>query len=315
MNNNRNATLFGSGALLLWAAEPLLVSEMTGMPIFEALSIVFLSCFIPNAIRLTLTKKWHIVKNQPLFVWLMGIACICGSDLSYILGAGCAPIAHVDLIDYMWPCMVVLFIGMLPKENLKWQHVLGVGLGMLGIFVLITDCGGISGIKSNYLHGYLLALYGAMLWGAYSALSRFRKSIPSDMVGMYCGVGAVLCIIGHLSFETTVMPSSTQITVAILTGLTGPGLAYQLWDYGIKHGNFRLLSSMTYFVRILAMILLVSFDKEPVTKALIVACSLASIGVFITGIDAELISWLRVTFKRKKVLHTREVRESFVAAN
>lgn len=301
LSNNKNATLFGSGALLLWAAEPLLVSEMTGMPIFEALSIVFLSCFIPNAIRLTVTKKWSNVRRQSPFVWLMGVACICGSDLSYILGASCAPIAHVDMIDYMWPCMVVLFIGMLPREQLKWQHVLGVGLGMFGILILITDFGDISSIKASYLHGYMLALYGAMLWGIYSALSRLRKDIPSDMVGMYCGVGALLCIIGHLTFETTVVPSSTQITVAVLTGLTGPGLAYQLWDYGIKHGNFKLLSSMTYFVRVLAMVLLVSFDKEPVTKALITACALASIGVFITGLDSEMIAWLKKVLKKDKL--------------
>jgi drug/metabolite transporter (DMT)-like permease len=301
LSSSKNATLFGSGALLLWVAEPLLVSEMTGMPIFEALSIIFFSCFIPNAIRLTLTNKWHVVRNQPIFVWLIGIACICGSDLSYILGASCAPIAHVDLIDYMWPCMVVLFIGMLPKETLKVHHIIGITLGVLGIFVLITDGNGLSGIKTKYLLGYSLAFYGAMLWGIYSAFSRYYKNVPSDMVSMYCGVGAVICVALHMSFETTIMPSGSQLAIAMLIGLTGPGLAYQLWDYGIKHGNFKLLISMTYLVRILAMILLVSFDKGPVTDALIIACALASFGMFITSLDVDKIKSMKKLFKKKSL--------------
>ena len=52
--NYNISTLIGSGALLLWAFEPLLVSELINVPAFEALTIVFISCFLLTAIRITM---------------------------------------------------------------------------------------------------------------------------------------------------------------------------------------------------------------------------------------------------------------------
>ena len=294
----RSATLIGSGALILWAIEPLVVSELEGFPLFEALTLVFTSCFVFTAIRVTLARKWAIILKQPLFVWLFGLATICGSDFCYMLGAFSAPIAHVDLIDYLWPCMIVLFIGFLPNEKFSFRHLIGALLGFIGIGQLV--CGGeMNGFNMNYLNGYLLAIYGVMIWGAYSVFSRHRTEVPSDMVGIYCGVGAVLTFIGHCQFETTVIPDFHQGTMAVLLGLAGPGLAYQLWEYGIKFGDAKWLSVACYFARVTAMALLVYFGKEPYSTELVIACTLAIVGVFITSIDEKWFKLLRPRLPKK----------------
>jgi drug/metabolite transporter (DMT)-like permease len=110
----------------------------------------------------------------------------------------------------------------------------------------------------------------------------------------------VLCFGLHLKFETFITPTWTEGSLAVLTGLSGAGIAYQLWDYGVKFGDVYLLSTITYVARIAAMALLVMFGKEPLTLSLVVACALASLGVFIIGLDTQ-------SFKRlcKRIFNLR----------
>lgn len=283
----RRATYLGLGALIMWTVEPLLISEVNGLPIFELLSIIFFSSFLLTAVRLTRRKSWGSVLKQPAFIWIAGLSGICLSDFAYIYGTQYAPVAHVDLIDYLWPCLVVAFTSMLPKERFTPQHIIGALLGLLGIYVLVHHEISMNGFNLRYFIGYLLALFGAILWGGYSAFSRYFKEVPTEMIGMYCGLGALLCLGLHLQFETFVMPTATQGSLAIITGLSGAGIAYQLWDYGVKFGDVYLLSTITYVARIAAMALLVMFGKEPLTLSLVIACLLASAGVFISGLDTQ----------------------------
>lgn len=283
----KRATYMGLGALAMWTVEPLLISEVNELPIFEVLAIIFFSSFALTAFRLTKHKRWHLVLKQPAFVWIAGLMGICMSDFAYIYGAQHAPIAHVDLIDYLWPCLVVAFTSMLPKERFTAQHSIGALLGFAGIYVLVHNEVSQNGFNLHYFIGYGLALIGAFLWSGYSAFSRYNKHLPTEMIGMYCGLGAVLCFFLHLQFETFVMPTFAQGSLSVITGISGAGIAYQLWDYGVKFGNVYMLSSITYVARIAAMVLLVMFGKEPLTVSLVIACALASLGVFVSSLDTQ----------------------------
>lgn len=271
----------------MWTVEPLLVSEVNGLPIFELLFIIFFSSFAITAIRLTIKKQWMGVLKQPLFIWVAGVMGICLSDFAYIFGAQQAPIAHVDLIDYLWPCFVIGFSSLLPNEKIYFQHILGALLGLVGIYILIAHDVGQDKISMQYLFGYILAIVGALLWGGYSAFSRYHKAVPTEMIGIYCGVGAIICLALHFQFETFVMPTTSEWVLSVVTGVSGAGIAYQLWDHGVKYGNIYILSVVTYLARLLAMMLLVMFGKEPFSMSLVIACVLSSLGVFISSMESE----------------------------
>ena len=284
------STWIGSGALVLWIVEPLLVAELEGFPLFESLALIFSSCFVITAMRISILRKWHLVRQQPLFVWFFGIVAICGSDFCYILGAYSAPIAHIDLIDYMWPCFIVFFIGFLPQQKFSFKFLIGVFLGFIGILQLIYYDGGMSGFNQDYLLGYGLEFFGVIIWGAYYTYSSYKPEVPTFMIGIYCGVAAIICLALHLRCETTVIPSLGQGSMTVILGLVGPGLAYQLWDHGMKFGDPRLLSVCCYIARVISMALLVWFAKQPFSSALVIACVLAIAGVFISSVDER---WLK----------------------
>lgn len=291
LKNYKNSTIIGSGALILWALEPLVISELINIPLFEALTIVFISCFVLTAIKITIFGTWHVILKQKLLIWIVGIISICGSDLCYMLGAKLAPIAHIDLIDYLWPCLITVVISFLPNEKFRTYSICGAILGFIGIFQLcFTGNDHITNIiVINHIYrfiGYAIAILGICLWGGYTLFSKYHKQVPHDMVGIYCGIGAIISFIIHLFCEHTVIPQFNELGMAVMLGLAGPGLAYQLWDHGVKYGNVSILSTGCYFARVFALMLLVYFDKEPFSPQLVVAGILTTFGMFISTLDS-----------------------------
>ena len=293
----KRSTQLGCCALVLWTIEPLLISEVNSLPIFELLTIIFSSACAVTSFRITRKKNWSKVIKQPLHVWAAGIAGICVSDFAYIYGAKFAPIAHVDLIDYMWPCLVIIFASLLPKERLSIHHLIGGLVSALGILILIGHSQQAHVLGPHYIIGYVLAILGACLWAGYSAFSRHFNNVPTEMIGMYCGAGALISLLMHIIFESFVMPSFHELFLAIITGVASSGIAYQLWDHGIKFGNIYLLGALTYAARMIAMALLVLFGKEPLTLNLILACILASAGVLICSLEQNTIQKLTLLLK------------------
>jgi drug/metabolite transporter (DMT)-like permease len=287
-NNSNVPTTLGCTALAVWSLYALVVSEILGnLPVFQTLFFMFLTSFLVMSIRLTIKRQWGILK-QPVFIWIIGIIGICGSDVAYVVAVKHAPPAHVDFIDYLWPFLVILFTSFLPKEKFTLQHLVAGGLGLLGVFLLLTGGQGFMGFKLDYLYGYLFALTAAIVWSTYTVVSRWFSDTPTEMVGMYGGIGAIISLILHLQFETWVTPSFSESILVGLLGLSS-GAAALLWTYATQKGNIKLLGVFAYFTPIISMSLLVFFDKEPMSIALVFACLLVVSSVVVGSID-----WSRI---------------------
>lgn len=289
MNSTNLPTTIGCGALVVWSLYAFVVSELLiSLPVFETLFLMFLTSFGAMAVRLTLTKRWHLIK-QPIGIWLIGVIGVCGSDVAYITAMKYAPPAHVDFIDYLWPFLVIIFSGFLPRERFTFQHLLAGFLGFLGVSLLLTGGQGLVGIEGSYFWGYLFSFIAAIIWSVYTIVNRFYKDVPIEIVGMYCGIGSLISLGLHGGFETWVTPSLSQGVMVGLLGLSS-GVAYLLWTYGTQRGNLKLLGVFAYFTPVLSMGLLVASGKEPMSLALVFACILVVSGVIVGSVDWSRIS-------------------------
>jgi drug/metabolite transporter (DMT)-like permease len=282
------ATSIGYISLLLWSLSPLLISQLKNIPTYEILAIALWLSFSVIAIKLTLFKQWHRIK-QPLGIWIIGVVGIYGNDLTYIAAFKYAPPAHVDLINYLWPILVILGSSLLPEEKFTFKHLLAGLLGLTGIYILLIDGMNLTSFKSSYLIGYGLALLDAIIWATYTLLARYHGKTPLEMIGMYCGIGALLSSIIHWQFEANVAPSFSQWLIIAAIGLTTSGGAYFLWDYGVKRGNFKLLSSLSYGNPILSILLLVMFQKAQASLSLALACVFVVAGAAVGSINLQAI--------------------------
>lgn len=273
MGNSRAATAIGLGAILLWASLAVLTTVAGPVPPFQMTAMAFLLGFSLAAVKWIVTREsigQHLA--LPPAVWALGIGGLFGYHACYFAALALAPPVEANLLNYLWPLLIVVFSGLLPGERLRWWHLAGTFSGLVGCALLVG--GGASGIELRYAPGYAAALGAALIWSSYSVLSRRVRQVPTDAVGAFCGATAVLAFIAHLLFEETYVPRGAEWLAVLALGLGPVGAAFYLWDYGVKRGDIKSLGALSYMTPLLSTLLLVVFGRAEPTLRLGLACLL-----------------------------------------
>ena len=148
----------------------------------------------------------------------------------------------------------------LPGERLHWTHLLGGALGLSGAALLVLQkADGAVAFEARYIVGYLAALGCAFTWSIYSVMSRRFGQAPTDLVGAFCGATALLGVIAHvLVGEPTIWPADAwEWATIVALGLGPVGLAFFVWDYGVKRGDIKALGACSYASPLLSTLLLI----------------------------------------------------------
>ena len=257
MTPAKAATLSGLLAILLWSSLALLTTATDGLPPFQVLALGFgfaaLSGFVRTALRGS--KGWKELRQPPPALALTTTA-LFGYHALYFIALKRAPAVEANLLNYLWPLLIVLFAGFLPGVRVHRGQWIGTLLGLVAAVILVTHGTGVE-VRREYMAGYLAALGAAVIWAAYSVLNRRHAQVPSAAITVACALVAVLGALTHFAFEQSVMPSPGQLAVLLLMGLGPVGAAFLLWDHGTKHGDIALLGSLSYLAPLLSTLLLV----------------------------------------------------------
>jgi drug/metabolite transporter (DMT)-like permease len=291
------ATLVGFIAVLLWATLALFTTATGQVPPFQLLCLTFGIAFAVSLLRwLWLARRnlpaFRCIFRQPWPVWLLGIGGLFGYHALYFTALRYAPPVEASLIAYLWPLLIVLMSALLPGERLHWTHLLGGGIGLAGAVLLVLQkAGGAVSFDAQYVAGYLAALGCAFTWSTYSVMSRRFGQASTDLVGAFCGATAVLGAAVHaLTGEPTIWPADGWEWSAVAALGIGPvGLAFFVWDYGVKRGDIKALGAGSYASPLLSTILLILAGKAEATAAVLVACLLIVGGALIASRDL----WMR----------------------
>lgn len=267
------ATLAGVGAIVLWAALALLTTLTGELPPFQVLATGFGVAGIAG-IAFTAAHGaagWRAWRAPPPALAL-SVAGLFGYHALYFYSLKHAPALEANLINYLWPLLIVLFSGLLPGMRLHGAQVLGALLGLASALLLVTRGHGV-GIDPAALPGYLAALAAAVTWAGYSVLNRRHAQVSSAAMVPACLVVAALGAGAHLLFETTRAPSPVQWGALLAMGIGPVGAAFLLWDRGTKRGDIALLGSLSYLAPLLSTLLLVAAGQARThwTQALAIA--------------------------------------------
>ena len=252
----RRATAVGFCAVLLWALLALFTVGSAPTPPFLLNTLCFGLGGTLGLIWTAATGALSSLRSVPLRVYLIGTLGLFGYHALYFSALRIAPAAEAGLIAYLWPLLIVLFSGLLPGETLRKGHVFGALLGFAGAALIIT--GGGTGFSGQHLPGYALAGLCAVTWSGYSVLSRSVGEIPTASVAVFCLASAALSLPLHLIWEETVLPATALGWAAIIgLGLGPVGLAFYVWDIGVKQGDIQLLGTASYAAPLLSTLVLV----------------------------------------------------------
>ena len=279
----RSATAIGFCAVLLWASLAVLTAASGAMPPFQLLAVTFGIGGIAGVLLWIFRPSAAKAIRQPWPVYLLGVGGLFGYHAAYFIALRHAPVVEAGLINYLWPLLIVVFSALLPGERLKWQHIAGCILAFAGAVLVVTRGQGFN-FNPAYIPGYLAALFAAVTWGIYSVASRRFAHVPSDAITGFCLVTALLAALVHVVIEPTIWPENFWQWAAILgLGLGPVGLAFYVWDVGVKHGDIQVLGAASYSAPLLSTAILVLTGYAAYSNTLLIACVLITAGAVLAA--------------------------------
>jgi len=265
------------GAVLLWASLAALGVTLGNIP---PLLMTGIGLLIGSLIALPLSGfrlRKLLVPKKTLFIGIYGLL---GFHLALFAALQLAPAVQANLLNYLWPLLLVLLAPLFGRTQLRLSHVLAGLLGFAGAAIAILSSGG-DGAKPEYLLGYVFAIAAAVIWATYSLMSSRLGELSSYSVGSYAFVSGVLAIALHFSFESRVDLEATDLVLLVIMGLGPLGGAFYLWDYALKNANPQRAGIISFATPVLSTTLLLLVSGQALTLEILLAAALIIIAAVI----------------------------------
>ena len=276
------ATFIGFTAVLLWSLLALFTVGSAPVPPLQLNAICFGIATLIGLVWVGRSGGFAELRDVPWYIYAFGIAGLFGYHLLYFTALRLAPAAEAGLIAYLWPLLIVLFSGFLPGERLRAGHLIGAVIAFAGAALIIARGG--ASFDASALPGYGAAALCAITWAGYSVLSRRLGDVPTNSVAVFCAGTAVLSLGTHLAFENTVWPQGAIGWASIAALGLGPvGLAFFVWDIGVKRGDIQLLGVASYAAPLLSTLALIAAGYAAASATLLIAAVLIAGGAFLAA--------------------------------
>lgn len=258
------------GAVLLWASLAALGVTLGNIP---PLLMTGVGLLVGSAISLPLARFNLRKLLVPPKALAIGVYGLLGFHLALFAALQLAPAVQANLLNYLWPLLLVLLAPLFQKSRLRLSHVLAGAIGFAGAAIAILSAGG-DGAKPEYLLGYLFAIAAAVIWATYSLLSSKLGELSSHSVGSYAFVSGLVALGLHFLLESPVQLQVSDILLLAVMGLGPLGGAFYLWDYALKHGNPQRAGIISFATPVLSTSLLLVVSGQALTVEILVAALL-----------------------------------------
>ena len=280
-----SATLIGFVAIILWGFSPLTALLLKSVPPLQLTASLFFIAFFATVIAFR-NKRHEVIGSlkMPGILWVSSLCGIFGFNYLYIVALRNAPAVEVVLIVNLWPIVMMLMSIISERRQLEWQHVMGAVVGLSGVFLCVTE-GKELALESEHLMGYMAAAACAIIWPIYSLINRrVASEHTSYSIPWLCLASALIATVLHLISEDAVMPSLQQWAYLVFAGVGATGLSFIFWDYGVKRGDIRLLSNLSYAEPLIGILVLIIFGFAVFTPIVGVSAVLITLGAAISSL-------------------------------
>ena len=257
------AQLFALGAIALWVSVASLGVLLKHLPPFllTGLSLLIGGLLaLPQVLRDP--RQWRI----PLSTLALGIYGLFGYHFMLFMALRLAPAVEANLINYLWPLLMVVLAPVLLKNmSLRPIHLSAALLGFGGAALAILGAANpVDALPSpgsaDRVAGYLAALAAAFMWSIYSLLTQRVAAFPTAAIGLFALVSGLLSLLCHWALEA---PTSLNLRDGLLLAMMGLGPlggAFYLWDKALKLGDARQIGILSYLTPLgsTAMLILVT---------------------------------------------------------
>ena len=248
--SRKNATLIGLVAVLIWGISvPAMkfFQQQFGLFVFTALAFGIGGMFgiITNLLQGKGLLEPKLLGERALYLqWICFVLHESLLAIAVFLVAR-ENLPFIVLLNYLWPTAVIfcsIYIAGVPVTR-RWAIGLGSAVVISSFAVELIGRRGvdvpiISGSQDGL--AYLLAFFGAVAWGLYSALSRRDSKITGEgkMVPFFqLTLGVAALIPAAIGPDYGGPVSEWRWTPILLFYCLLQFVAYLTWDYGVRRGN------------------------------------------------------------------------------
>jgi len=194
------------------------------------------------------------------------------------------------------PLVVLLLMRILEGKKIKTMSVIGVILGVIGIFLLVSQKQIIS--QEGTLIGVFM-IFACLLSWAYGSLFVAKADLPSNYfvnTGYQMLTGGIMLLITSLLFgETWTSPTEwnerVQFSMVIL--IIFSIVAFTSFNYLLKTVSPEKVATSTYVNPIIALILGWYFLNEQITTQSVIAAIILLTGVYFINTKKKLVIYSR----------------------
>lgn len=267
-------------SIALWSSVAYIGTQLAQVPPFLLLAVALLIGSIPAIHHY---KSWF---THPRIVAL-GTAAIFGYHFLLFMALRLAPPVEANLINYLWPILIVLLTPLFFKNYpLRPRHLIGGLISFLGAALVISGgkihfLSGLTTAWPNAWIGYLLAFAAALGWALYSVISKKLSPFPTSLVGGFCFFSGILSFALHSSFEAKVSLQTSDWINLVFLGLGPMGIAFYSWDKALKDGDPRVIGGISYLTPLLSSLVLMILGHREISLSVLVAMALIISGAVI----------------------------------
>lgn len=256
----RKATLTGLLAPLLWGMSVGLVRGISedfglarGLMLLYGISVVFL-LFILGRPNLSVYPKKYLYFGIPA----ANLCSIC-FGLSLALSDGGSQTMEVGMVNYLWPCLTVVFAVLFNGQKARWWIVPGFFVTIAGIVTVLAGDAGFdpASFAANMQRNpwsYGLAFVGAVAWAGFCSMTRAWARGENPVIVIFVIDFVIFFVLWLFGVGGEPQTIGWKGVVSAVLGAMAVGGAYAAWTYGTMKGNLTLLAIASYFTPVLSCV-------------------------------------------------------------
>lgn len=234
-------------AILLWSSLASLGTFTQRLPPFLVTAIALT---IGSLLSIRHIAQWRV----PLKTFATGVAGIFGYHCLLFTAFRTAPALEANLLNYLWPLLIVLLSPVFKLGTLRWPHIVASLCGFAGAALIVTK--GQLHVPAVLPAGFLFAIAAAFTWACYSLQTRKLPAFPNAAVGGFCLASALLAGLCHLAFEPAILPDSGEWLALLAMGIGPLGLSFFFWNIAMTSADPRQIGAVSYLTPLLSTMML-----------------------------------------------------------
>ena len=242
-------------------------------------SLLGFAVFIP----VWIWKKENILDHfrLPLKIILLAVVGLGAYRILYFAAFAHAPAVEANMINYLWPVLIVIFSRFLPGEKVRWFHLAGGLTGFAGLFILLNRNGD---MITHLSLGHWLALLAAVEWAIFSVVTRLTKGYSSNVLPVSFLITGLIYMTLHFVLGETGTVGTNQWAFIVPLGIL-MGFGYFFWDIGMKHGDIQVLAVCSYFTPLISTFWLIVFGKTDASGEVLISAALIFAAALVASQD------------------------------